>query len=117
MSKKIVYRLFALEFSKRNAERATKEKYHRITPGYILIYSRKGIKDALEISGSDLLELSDSDWLWLQDCNLSIMEQFVSENEESVLKSQERFVDEFLEELEKEETVSNGEIESEAGTE
>ncbi len=117
MAKKIRFRLYAMEPTEENIACAFREEYHRITPEYVLIYTRRGQKSALELSGEDLLSLSDMDWMWLQECNVEILEKFVSEHEDSLKKSRDRFASELLDELQREEDNGKTEEATDAGTE
>lgn len=117
MARKIRFRLYAMEPTEENIAYAYKEEYHRITPEYVLIYTRRAQKCALELRGEDLLSLSDMDWMWLQECNVEILEKFVSEHEDSLKKSRDRFASELLEELQREEDNGKTEETTDAGTE
>ena len=74
-ARKKVYRLYAMERTRKNEEAAYAIRFYRISMGYILIYmtGRKRPEGAIEVAGEDLNRLTDGDRLWLTDCNMVIL--------------------------------------------
>lgn len=74
MARKKRYRLFAMEMDSYNVAVAAKNRFHRITPDYILVY-RRGTADygEIEVKGDDLRRLAKMDREWLSDCNAALL--------------------------------------------
>lgn len=69
MSEEAIYRLYALAASHENIERAVKERFSRITPGYALIYTNGAApEESVEITGEDVKRLTKDDEAWLMSC-------------------------------------------------
>lgn len=82
------YRLFVAPVTPYNIERASRTRFHRVTPEYILTYRRgKSAAGELEISGTDLERLSKRDSAWLMDCNLALLAE---ESERTAPQARER---------------------------
>lgn len=57
-----------------NIEAASKNRFHRVTADYILIYRRgKCGYGEVEVKGDDLKRLTKLDREWLSDCNMAIL--------------------------------------------
>lgn len=70
------YRLFALKYGRSAMEIASRERFSRATPDYILIYSdQDGPEGAVEITEAELGRLSASDSQWLFDCNAALISE------------------------------------------
>lgn len=74
-ARKKVYRLYAMQRTRKNEEAAYATRFYRICPGYILLYltGRKRPEGTVEVAGEDLKRLTDGDRLWLTDCNMVIL--------------------------------------------
>lgn len=100
--KKIKYALYAMSNTDKNVDFAMREKHSRITPTYILIYSSRHIRRGTEVAGEDLALLTEADEKWLVDCEHAVVAEYIAKHSEEVRKSQEKFIKEFSDELEKE---------------
>ena len=72
-----IYRLYALTITQESVEIAMMERFSRIAPGYILIYTAdKQPKGSIEINGEDVKRLTkaDSDWIMICAATLQSME-------------------------------------------
>lgn len=84
---KIVYKLYALEMKRETIELAGTERFSRVTPFYVLIYTAGDApKDSIELSGSETKRLSDEDERWLLDCNIVILREETEKREPEIIK-------------------------------
>lgn len=83
---KITYKLYALDTSKDGIETASKERFCRITPFYILVYCEGGRtpKDGIEITQTETHRLSKQDEQWLLDCNIVILAEQAKKHESEI---------------------------------
>ena len=95
----IPYRLYALSTGKRGVEIAAQERFARVTPYYILIYtkSRKPV-GAIDIADGEEKRLSDEDERWLIDCATAILAEEIEKNKPKLFDT----LSERIEELERE---------------
>ncbi len=70
------------------------QRFHRVTPGYGLIYT-DGPQPAgtIEVSGEDLNRLTDADRAWLFSCNVSIIAKAAAESAEETKKRMGELMD------------------------
>lgn len=106
----IKYRLYALDVNKDGIETASKERFCRITPFYILIYveSGKEPKDAIEITQTETHRLSKKDEQWLLDCNIVILAEEAKRHEAEItadLQNRMKRLEEILAEQEPKEEL------------
>lgn len=97
-------RLFALLYSTKNVEYAAKNRFVRVTPEYILIYTEKSrlkppTGKAVEIKKDNLNKLTAMDESWLFDCGLSLLAEHTAKNADG-LKNLSEMVDRLEAELE-----------------
>lgn len=104
------YRLFVMPVNAYNIERASKSRFHRVTPGYILTYRRgKCASQELEIAGDDLQRLSGRDSSWLMDCNLALLAEESGKAAPQARARLEAMIDELAEALRQEREKARGE--------
>lgn len=71
---KIAYKLYAVGVSVESMKEVSSERFCRITPFYILVYTNgEAPKNSIEMKQSDTHRLSEQDEQWLRDCNLVIL--------------------------------------------
>lgn len=77
------------------------EKYYLITPGYCLLYTRaallSGVREVTEVSALPALAKN-----WLAQCIDEVRREVLTERQDEVLRSAERFRDTFQRELDRE---------------
>lgn len=99
----IKYRLYALNVTTENAVRAAEERFCRINPGYILVYTKEEPKyRAMEIAGNDIKKLSAMDKKWLLDCNMAIIAEETVKREPEIAAQISKQLEDLERELEKE---------------
>lgn len=82
-------RLFALLYSTENVEYASRNRFVRVTPEYILIYTEKSrlkppTGKAVEIKKENLHTLTAMDESWLFDCGLSLLAEHTANNQDGL---------------------------------
>ena len=109
MNEKRKYTLFAFGTNDNTIELAQKERFCRITPRYVLIYSdtneiieEHGFQSYIIIGESEKDFLNDGDKEWLFYCNLTIIAEEASKNEELILQNMDDTLKELEEALSKE---------------
>ncbi len=92
--KALVYKLFAMHTNEKNVATATRYRFQRITPTYILIYADEepSDKNCTEIKAEDISSLSKQDFQWLQDANMTIIREFTNEHKPAQAKSFANFL-------------------------
>lgn len=117
----IVYKLFAMLTNEKNLAIATKYRFQRITPTYILVYGEKEPEGAKckEITDEETHNLSSRDFQWLQDANMVLIQEVVNEHKhrESQVRELKKFFDELDKNIKEELKASNGERNEESATE
>lgn len=82
---KITYKLYALTIDRDGIKTASEQRFSRITPFYILIYTDKEApKDAIEIGEAELHRLTAADEQWLTDCNVTILLEETKKHEAEI---------------------------------
>ena len=76
------YRLYAARVTGETVALAEKERFVRITAGYMLLYRTTAPKrmQTVEIKGADLKRLTERDRLWLADCIAAALADGVKKN-------------------------------------
>lgn len=115
----IVYKLFAMLTNEKNLAIATKYRFQRITPTYILVYGEKEPEGAKckEITAEEIHNLSSKDFQWLQDANMVLLQEVVNEHRESQGQALKKFFEELDKNIKEELKASNGERNEESATE
>lgn len=92
---KIQYKLYALEVNKAGIETASNERFCRITPFYILVYScaDEAPAGAIEITQTETHRLSKQDEQWLLDCNIVILTEEAKKHETEIAKDMSARID------------------------
>lgn len=70
---KTAYRLYANSVEDETLKKAQKLRFNRITPGYLLVYTTKEIKDWPEITDENVNILTGADRQWLFECNMELI--------------------------------------------
>lgn len=106
----IVWRLYAMRPTDQNIKRALKERFHRITTKYVLVYTGEKLHDAdiAEIGQEDYHALSKDDTEWLNEANMELLQEFQSNHADTIQQAQVDFLKEFERELEREQERLNG---------
>lgn len=97
-----------------NVEIATRYRFQRITPSYILVYGEDEPEGAkyTEITANEISNLSRRDFQWLQDANIVLLREFAEEHKDAQRSSFRQFLEELDKNIEDELKDSNGERES-----
>ena len=99
---KTSYRLYALSLNRKNMELAASERFSRVTPYYILVYTTaEKPTGAIEIIGEELERLSAEDSRWIFDCNIAILAEEAELRKPEVMRSLSERVERLEEELAK----------------
>ena len=95
------YKLYAAQVTGETVELAEKERFVRITAGYMLLYRKSAPKNirAVEIRGADLKRLTERDRLWLADCIAVLLAEGLKNNRESTQKRLNELLDAWEREL------------------
>lgn len=98
------YRLYAARVTGETVALAEKERFVRITAGYMLLYRTTAPKkmQTVEIKGADLKRLTERDRLWLADCIAAALADGVKKNRADTQKRLNELLDAWERELEKE---------------
>lgn len=95
----------------KNMAVATRYRFQRITPTYILIYADEepSDKNCTEIKAEDISSLSKQDFQWLEDSNIILLREFVEEHKESQVQSLKKFFEELDKNIKEELKEKDGE--------
>jgi hypothetical protein len=114
MSKK-KYTLKAMLPSENSIATANEQRFNRITPSYILLYTDKAVIGAQEFPKEGYRLLTQDDALWLQDCvTLVNMERGIADQKKIEANNKE-FMKRFEEELQIEQDKLNRKAVNENG--
>lgn len=103
MKKPAVYRLYAARVTEETAEQAARNRFHRLTPDYILLYScRKPGKPWVEVEGEDWHRLTKVDETWLWDCAFAMTAEVMERRKGEVNEALADLIDRLEEALEAE---------------
>lgn len=85
MSEKMRYGLYALKVNAENMELASRQRFNRITPGYILIYTADGApENSVGVCGEDIHRLGSGDTGWLFDCNIALITEEAAKQAQAI---------------------------------
>lgn len=94
------WHLYLLSLDERNFRMAIDERFSRITPLYILIYTRKRMHGVAEITDANAKqELSKADQEWLQGCNWTLLKEHAERNPNKLKEAMSKSFREMLNEL------------------
>ena len=100
---KIRYRLYATSADAESIKIASNERFCRITPFYILIYTDGDIpKNGVEMTQSETHRLSAQDEQWLRDCNIVILAEQAKIHEAEIAAETQKRLDKLEEALREE---------------
>lgn len=89
-----IYRLYALTITQESVEIAMMERFSRIAPGYILIYTaNKQPKGSIEINGEDVKRLTKADSDWIMICAATLLRERMEQNQTQSMENLSRMVD------------------------
>ncbi len=89
-----IYRLYALTITQESVEIAMMERFSRIAPGYILIYTAdKQPKGSIEINGEDVKRLTKADSDWIMICAATLLRERMEQNQMQSVENLSRMVD------------------------
>jgi cytidylate kinase len=89
-----IYRLYALTITQESVEIAMMERFSRIAPGYILIYTAdKQPKGSIEINGEDVKRLTKADSDWIMICAATRLRERMEQNQTQSMENLSRMVD------------------------
>ena len=89
-----IYRLYALTITQESVEIAMMERFSRIAPGYILIYTAdKQPKGSIEINGDDVKRLTKADSDWIMICAATLLRERMEQNQTQSMENLSRMVD------------------------
>lgn len=88
MSEEKIYRLYVLAVTQETIEHAVGERFSRVTPAYVLIYTADAAPEgSVEVSGEDVKRLSKDDEAWLMSCaGRLLMDRLAKEDSRAVQK-------------------------------
>lgn len=82
---KIAYKLYAVGVTPDNIKEVSSERFCRITPFYILVYTAGNPpKDSVEMTQTETHRLSEQDEQWLYDCNIVILAEEAKKHETEI---------------------------------
>lgn len=89
-----IYRLYVLTITQESVEIAMMERFSRIAPGYILIYTAdKQPKGSIEINGEDVKRLTKADSDWIMICAATLLRERMEQNQTQSMENLSRMVD------------------------
>ena len=89
-----IYRLYALTITQESVEIAMMERFSRIAPGYILIYTAdKQPKGSIEINNEDVKRLTKADSDWIMICAATLLRERMEQNQTQSMENLSRMVD------------------------
>ena len=93
MDDKEMYRLYALSLTDETIKIVSKERFHRMTAGYVLVFMKgKQPKLSIEITANEAEELTELDKEWLRSCIQQVMVELAMKdnNAETMLNKLEQ---------------------------
>ena len=94
------YRLYIMALERKNFAIAMNERFQRITPTRILLYTKKRYTGFSEVTDETIFdELSKEDREWLFGCNLTIINEHVQRHPNKLKEAQSKFLEELSREL------------------
>lgn len=95
------YRVYMLSLERENFALALKKRFSRITPLYILIYTKDTIRGASEITDENIFEeLTKEDREWLFGCNMNLIQETLSQNMNMLKEAHGKFLAELEQQIE-----------------
>ena len=89
-----IYRLYALTITQESVEIAMMERFSRIAPGYILIYTAdRQPKGSIEINNEDVKRLTKADSDWIMICAATLLRERMEQNQTQSMENLSRMVD------------------------
>lgn len=82
--KKTTYRLYVLGL--KDAEMASKHRFHRVNSRYALVYTSEKIEGAGEVTENELWRLDQSEKDWLSLCNVKILLEDAQERQDVIME-------------------------------
>lgn len=108
----IPYRLYALSVSRKTVALVAQERFARVTPYYVLIYTQgEKPEGAIEIADGEEKRLSDQDERWLIDCAIVILAEEIEKHKPELFEA----LSERIQELEAELQRRKEELEKKGG--
>lgn len=99
---KIAYKLYALELTREGIKTASEQRFCRITPFYVLVYTDGDApQDSIEITEEETNRLTKQDEQWLLDCNTAILMEQMHKHEAEISKDVLQRMEKWEQELEK----------------
>ena len=82
---KISYKLYAVGVTTESMKEVSTERFCRITPFYILVYTAGDApKNSVEMTQTETHRLSEQDEQWLRDCNIVIIAEEAKKRESEI---------------------------------
>lgn len=73
MEESKMFKLYALLANTEAISYASAQRFHRITPCYVLVFTQDDMPDkSIEITATEADELTEYDKAWLRDCALTV---------------------------------------------
>ena len=89
-----VYRLYALRVTQESVETAMRERFSRIAPGYILIYTAGARPEGgMEIDGENV-KLTKADEDWIMSCATALLRERLEKEKPKTMENLSRMIDE-----------------------
>lgn len=90
-----VYRLYALRVTQEAVETAMRERFSRIAPGYILIYTAGARPEGgMEIDGENVKRLTKADEDWIMSCATALLRDRLEKEKPKTMEHLSRMIDE-----------------------
>lgn len=94
------YRLYAMKLSNTSIERAMGERFSRVTPEYVLVYTdSEKPENAIQLEESEASLMTQADAQWLLDCNVALIAEEAARQKPEILRQLSDKVDELEEAL------------------
>ena len=99
----VTYKLYAAEMNRENVEKAEKERFYRVTVGYMLLYRKTKPRNilAVEVKGKDLRRLTEIDRLWLADCMATLLGEAAGKRQDATARRVNEMLTAWEKELQK----------------
>lgn len=77
------YRLYVLPPDAKGLEKASAERFSRVTGSYVLVYTSEEL-DKPEITDAEIWRLSAEDGQWLERCNVTLLLEDFAQRQEQI---------------------------------
>lgn len=84
---KKTYRLYAMPYNAETVGAAEKERFSRVAADYVLIYTAKRVKNAVQVTEAEAHRLSGSERQWLFDCNTALLAEETKRHSGEILQN------------------------------